>query len=150
MKGRLPVPSCLCGTFGAAPQAVSDALSANASLLGSGRFRDAHRQIPGADLPWTSIDLPSRLRTENTKVETCNDDLIFKNTDGVWLGNGLSALAALAGHRQTPCSGTQGRLCRATFPADHLPLVVALEHELPSEALPSSIGFLHGPASGGA
>lgn len=119
LEGHLQPPAVLCGAFGAGPAEVAEALRAE----GLAGFRSAHPEVLGRELPWTTIvgrgDAGRRL------------DL--RPWDGIWLRGGalLTPLAALAGHKHGPWMDARGLVCSQALPADHLPLVAALEYAPP-------------------
>jgi len=118
LKARLPsppVPSVLCGSFGLEARALG-AMMKRQDLRG---FRSAHNEVLGEELPWTTFAVDAHLST----------------SDGIWIGGGsnaLSALAVLGGHTRGPRRYDDGRICRDTFPTNHLPLLAVVERSTPS------------------
>ncbi|CAE7190342.1 unnamed protein product [Symbiodinium microadriaticum] len=102
-------PSVICasGGFDVASQAA-----AIFEAQGFSRLRSATQEVLGAEVPWTEIVAPN------------TDDELLRCSDGVWVAG--RALGALSGHRGRPLR-KDGRICRQTFPCDHLASVVVLE-----------------------
>jgi len=129
VRSHLKGPMAICGSFGVSHSTVGSALRA-AGLCG---FRSVHGEVLGEELPWTA--LPEGRGTEN-------DNILLP--DGIWVGDrsSLVPLAALGGHTQVPPRTAQG-VSRDTHPADHIPLVVALEYT-PSQSALSDAGRFGG------
>eukprot|EP00439_Symbiodinium_sp_Y106_P085581 s278_g29.t1 len=104
--GTTPSILCASGGFDVARQA--------AILEGQGlsHLRSATEEVLGAEVPWTEIVAP------NTADE------LLRCSDGVWVAG--RALGGLSGHQGGP-RRKDGRVCRQTFPCDHLAAVVVLE-----------------------
>lgn len=104
LKAQMSSPAVICGSFGIEPNEVAEVMGKEGL-----QARSAYAEVLGHE-PWTQLGS------------------VPKSSDGIWLRSSvLSPMGVLGGHarpRRTP----DGSTCRRTFPADHLPLVLALEH----------------------
>ncbi|CAE7534116.1 unnamed protein product [Symbiodinium natans] len=120
LRGTAPLSGAAAEDSGATPSIICASagfdLANQAPTIfeeqGLGHMRSAHLEVLGEELPWTEIVAP------NTAEEH------LRCSDGVWVAG--RALGALSGHKFGP--RRQGeRVCRTTFPCDHLASVVVLE-----------------------
>jgi len=122
--GNLPSPAILCGTFGVEPQEVWSTLNSQ----GLNGFKSAHSEVMGRDLEWTTL-------SSRTPA----------SPDGIWLRGGTQIVphTVLDGHQRSPQDVLQGHMA---FPAEHVPLVAALDCLPPGGADVHCLFEAHGGA----